>query len=102
MIDYPLVLSMNYPGSEWSMADETYESLTWYSNTPKPTKEDLDSLFEVSVFEHEKNKVEALRKTAYQETSDPLFFKWQSGEGTKEDWLAARGAVKSAYPDPLI
>lgn len=28
-----------------------------------------------------------LRRTAYQLESDPLFFKWQRGEATKQDWL---------------
>lgn len=98
MTDYPLVLTMNYPGSEWSMNDETYESLVWYSGTAKPTKEELDALYEATRVENEKNKKDALRKAAYQETSDPLFFKWQSGEGTKEEWLAARGSVKESFP----
>jgi hypothetical protein len=42
---------------------------------------------------------EALRKTAYREESDPLFFKWQRGEATQAEWLAAVNAIKARYPD---
>lgn len=99
MTDYSLVLSMHYPGSEWSMADETYESLMWYSETTKPAKQELDSLWQSVEVEIENQKIDSLRKAAYQQTSDPLFFKWQSGEATKDDWLAAREAVREQYPD---
>jgi hypothetical protein len=46
MIDYSLILSINYPNSEWSLNNESYDSLIWYSDTPKPTKEELDNLYE--------------------------------------------------------
>ena len=43
---------------------------------------------------------EALRKAAYREESDPLFFKWQRGEATEAEWLAAVNAIKARYPEP--
>lgn len=48
-------------------------------------------------------QVEAARRLAYQTDSDPLFFGWQRGENTEQDWLDAVQAVKDAhpYPDPL-
>jgi hypothetical protein len=38
------------------------------------------------------------RKFAYQNEADPLFFKWQRGEGTQEAWLAKVEEIKSRYP----
>ena len=38
------------------------------------------------------------RKRAYQNEADPLFFKWQRGEGTQEAWLAKVEEIKSRYP----
>ena len=38
-----------------------------------------------------------LRLEAYRNESDPLFFKWQAGEITKEEWLEAREAIKQRY-----
>lgn len=42
---------------------------------------------------------EEKRILAYQEESDPLFFKWQAGEISKEEWLAKREEIKQRYPD---
>jgi len=43
--------------------------------------------------------IEALRKAAYREESDPLFFKWQRGEATEQEWLASVNAIKARYPE---
>lgn len=40
------------------------------------------------------------RQNSYQQLADPLFFKFQAGEATKEDWLAAREGVVAAHPYP--
>ena len=40
-----------------------------------------------------------LRGAAYREESDPIFFKWQRGEATQADWLAAVEAVKTRFPE---
>lgn len=39
-----------------------------------------------------------LRKQAYIEKADPLFFKYQRGDATKEEWLAEVNAIKIQYP----
>jgi hypothetical protein len=44
--------------------------------------------------------VKADRAFAYYLSSDPVFFKWQRGEATKEEWLEAVEAVKKEYPNP--
>jgi hypothetical protein len=45
MPNYPLILITNYVGAEWSMNGD-YSTLEWFSNTPKPTKAELDALWE--------------------------------------------------------
>lgn len=42
------------------------------------------------------------RRLAYQREADPLFFKWQAGEVSKQDWLDARAAVVEQYPDAVV
>jgi hypothetical protein len=44
MIDYALILITNYPNSIWSLAGDSYDGLTWLSDTPKPTQAELDGL----------------------------------------------------------
>ena len=54
--------------------------------TPEPTPEE---------------QAEALRmqrKDAYQNESDPLFFKAQRGEATMEEWQAKVAEIKARYP----
>lgn len=46
MIDYAQILSTNYVGSQWSLDGDSYDGLTWLSNTPKPTQAELDALWE--------------------------------------------------------
>lgn len=46
MVDYPTVLTRKYPGQEWVLNGDTYEGLEWLSDTPKPSQEDLDGLWE--------------------------------------------------------
>jgi hypothetical protein len=43
MIDYAQILSVNYVGSQWSLDGDSYEGLTWLSDTPKPTQAELDA-----------------------------------------------------------
>jgi len=43
---------------------------------------------------------EANRQAAYTQEADPLFFKWQAGEGTKEEWEAKREEIRARYPYP--
>ena len=42
MTDYAAVLTAIRPGSEWSLDNNDYATLEWYSDTPKPTKKTLD------------------------------------------------------------
>jgi hypothetical protein len=44
MIDYALILSVNYAGSQWTLNGDSYDGLTWLSDTPKPTQAELDAL----------------------------------------------------------
>jgi len=42
MIDYAAVLNANYPDAQWTLNGNTYDGLTWLSDTPKPTQAELD------------------------------------------------------------
>ena len=39
-----------------------------------------------------------LRRAAYTAESDPLYFKWQRGEATQQQWLDKIAEIKSRYP----
>jgi hypothetical protein len=43
---------------------------------------------------------QARRAAAYRDEADPLFFKWQAGEGTQDEWEAKRAEIRGRYPYP--
>jgi len=48
----------------------------------------------------QRNKAQEERRAeAYRAESDPLFFKFQRGEATKEKWLAKVSEIKARYQD---
>lgn len=50
--------------------------------------------------DRQKEAVQKARQSAYQMKADPLFFKYQAGEATEEEWLQARAEVVKTYPYP--
>ena len=46
MIDYTLILSVNYVGKQWTLNGDSYEGLDWLDVSPKPTQAELDALWE--------------------------------------------------------
>ena len=43
MTDYAAVLTANYPDALWQLDGDTYEGLTWLSDSPKPSQAELDA-----------------------------------------------------------
>jgi hypothetical protein len=103
MTDYAAVLTALYPDAEWTLNGDDYAGLTWLSDSPKPSKADLDAAWPAVQYQRAYAQVEQARHAAYIADADPLFFKWQRGTGTEQEWLDAVQAVKDAhpYPDPV-
>jgi hypothetical protein len=100
MTDYAAVLTVLYPGAEWSLNGDTYDGLTWLSEGEPPTQAVLDAAWPQVQYDRQYAQVEQDRHTAYITDADPLFFKWQRGTGTEQAWLDAVQAVKDAHPYP--
>jgi hypothetical protein len=98
--DYAAVLSANYPGAQWSLNANDYDTLDWQGPGNKPTQAELDDAWPQVDYENQYAAVEAARRAAYEAESDPLFFEWQRGDGTEQAWLDAVAAVKAAHPYP--
>jgi hypothetical protein len=94
------ILTRKYPETLWSCVDNDYTQLDWQDETPKPSKKELEALWPSVLVELETEQAQRMRATAYRETTDPLFFKYQRGEATEQEWLAAVQAVKDAHPYP--
>jgi hypothetical protein len=68
MLDYALILTTNYAGTQWTLTGNSYDGLQWNDTTPKPTQAELDALWEstktkiVTPAQIEANKASALTK----------------------------------------
>ena len=100
-MDIPMILTKRYEGSEWTLKGDNYSGLTWLSDTPKPTAEELQAEWAQVEYETAYAQVEADRQGAYRATADPIFFEFQRGDMLEQDWLDAVEAVKVAHPYPV-
>jgi hypothetical protein len=100
-MDISIVLTKRYPDSQWTLDGDTYAGLTWLSDTPKPTKKALEAEWAQVEYEVAYGQVEADRQGAYRATADPIFFEFQRGDMTEQDWLDAVEAVKVDHPYPV-
>ena len=44
-MDIAAILTLRYSSSEWILQGDTYETLIWLSDTPKPTQKQLQDLW---------------------------------------------------------
>ena len=44
-MDIATILTRKYLGKEWTLDGDNYTGLTWLSDTPKPTKKELEALW---------------------------------------------------------
>lgn len=64
----------------------------------KPSPEEILAEYARLEAEAPVQRIKDLRRAAYSVEADPLFFKWQAGEVTKEEWETARETVKTKHP----
>jgi hypothetical protein len=100
MTDYALVLTNRYPDLRWTMLGYEYSGITWLSDAPTPSEAELDAAWPQVQYDLAYAQVQAERHAAYIADADPVFFRWQRGTATEQDWLDAVQAVKDAHPYP--
>lgn len=72
--------------SDSPLVEITHEEMHALTTPPPLTPDELNAF------------VDAQRAAAYREESDPLYFKSERGEATREEWMAAIAAIKARYP----
>ena len=70
MTDYAAVLVANYPDAGWTLNGDTYDGLTWLSDTPKPTQGELDAAW--PAVQQARQDAEAAKVAARQSGLDKL------------------------------
>ena len=49
MTDIAFTLTHSHPGSEWILDGDDYAGLTWLSDTPKPTEQEITDAYRLAV-----------------------------------------------------
>lgn len=86
------------PGKQYSVNGDTYEGITPLDGAPMPTKEQVEEwLSQIGPILKNK-KIEQDRAKAYAKESDTLFFKWQRGEATEQEYLSKVEEIRARFP----
>lgn len=107
MPDYSQILVINYPGSQWSLNGDSYDGLTWYSDTPKPTQAELDAL-DVSTQESvakqacKKQASELLYETDWTTISDVADSANSPYLTNQAEFIAWRSQVRALAVNPVV
>ena len=109
MIDYVQILNINYPGTQWAISGNDYDTLQWFSETPpKPTQEELDALAPSTEEQIAKNDCKSKATTILQATD------WTSigdvGNPTmsnpylvnQADFIAYRSQIRNLAVNPVV
>jgi hypothetical protein len=75
----------------------------WVGEDGERTYPDMTSImaeYERLLGAEDMKQVERLRQAAYAAQSDPIFFLYQRGDATEQEWLDAVDAVKAQFPYP--
>lgn len=99
-MDYSTTLTYARPGELWTLSSNSYDGLEWLDAAPKPTDAELKAAWPEAKYKSEYDKVSEARRIAYTSESDPVFFQYQRGEKTEQEWLDAVKAVNDANPYP--
>jgi hypothetical protein len=101
MTDYAAVLTVLYPGAEWSLNGDSYDGLVWLSDSEMPSQSELDEAWPQVQYDREYAQVEAQRRERYQVETDGMFFAAQREGGDLTEWQAAVDAIKAELPYPM-
>lgn len=100
------ILHFLVPDSEFSYtgepsdAEEYTANVTWLDKRPQPTWADVEAARPAVENEVATNKAKQARLFAYRAEADPLYFGWQRGENTEQDWLNKVAEIRARYPYP--
>ena len=101
-MDIALILEYRFSNAQWALDGNNYDNLIWLDDSPKPTEEELRELWPSVDQEFLLRIAERKRAEAYREESDPLFFKYQRGESSREEWETAVEDIRQRFPYPEI
>jgi hypothetical protein len=97
-MDIPAILTHIRPNAQWSLNGDTYDGLVWLDDSSKPSEEEIATAWPEVQVARRNEQAQRDRAAAYKAEADPLFFKWQRGEGEGQAWLDAVEVVRLRFP----
>jgi hypothetical protein len=85
------------PGADWTSIPSTVEITPTEIVETQAYRPKTQAEKDAEAFQQQESNKQA-RAQAYREESDPLFFKADRGEATREEWLAKVEEIRSRYP----
>lgn len=85
-------------GEQWALSDNDYNKLIWLSDTEKPTKAEVEAAWNSVQKVLANTDAQQARAAAFRAESDPLFFGWQRGENTEQEWLDKVAEIRARHP----
>lgn len=100
MTNYVAALVNLVPDAKVSYAgvDPDYSVIAWQDERPQPTREECDAAWPEIEAALNAAQAKNARANAYREEADPLFFGWQRGENTEQEWLDKVAEIRSRFP----
>jgi hypothetical protein len=107
MIDYSQILSINYPTAQWSLSGDSYDGLTWLSDTPKPTQAELDALWQstqdtIAKNDCKKKASELLYATDWTTIADVADQSNSPYLTNQADFIAYRNLLRKLAVNPIV
>jgi hypothetical protein len=100
MTDYVATLVTLVPNARISYTglDPDYDAIEWQDDRPQPSRAECDEAWPQVKTDLETAAAQRSRANAYREEADPLFFKWQRGEGSEKDWIDKVTEIRELFP----
>lgn len=104
-IRYDLAMHHAYAGRQYGCVDTTYEGINWFEDEPKPTREELEGIWETIKDAEAARERNTLRSMAYPTTDELVVALWEKFVENRSDAAEKiaelqerRLAVKAQFP----
>lgn len=98
-MNLPAILDSIRPGASWELHGEEYSGLIWKDEIQsQPSEEECEAAWVELEVTLANAAIDKIRQRQYMLRSDPLFFKYQRGEATQQEWLDEIAAIRAEYP----
>lgn len=101
MIDYSLILTINYKGKIWSLNGNFYEGLNWLDESPKPTKEELNLQWEEVLSIRKKQNCKSQAKQLLLESDWSELPSVIEGLENHNEWKSYRIEIRKFIINPI-